>query len=176
MLITTLQTLALKTSPVQYGSTYIRGFFFWLPFCTVGGCEDASAIFTYINLQTIWLLASTMTWWHRAVSSQLQSTISSVQGWIVIDVITHWFTRKSPGSDLSIISLGKRDNVEQTVNYNGGESEDVCVCVLRESRDNGKAQRKSWGRGDQVASAVGNEDGWGRLEADKGVQRLKKKY
>lgn len=42
---------------------------------------------------------------------------------------------------------------------NGGESEDVCV--LQGSRDNGKAQRKSRGRGDQVTSAVGNEDGEG---------------
>lgn len=54
---------------------------------------------------------------------------------MVIYVITHWFTRKSPGSDLSIISLGKKragQAVEQTVNYNGGESEDVqvCVCVM----------------------------------------------
>ncbi len=46
--------------------------------------------------------------------------------------------------------------MEQTGNDNGGENEDVCV------RDNGKAQRKkSRGRADQVASAVGNEDGEG---------------
>ena len=30
---------------------------------------------------------------------------------------------------------------------------------------------KSRGGGNRVASAVGNEDGWGRSEADKGVQR-----
>lgn len=41
-------------------------------------------------------------------------------------------------------------------------------------RDNGKAQRKIRERGDQVASAMGNEDGEGRLEAHKGVQRSKK--
>lgn len=47
------------------------------------------------------------------------------------------------------------------------------MCVLRGLRDNGKAERKSRGRGDQVASAVGNEDSGRRLEADKGVQRSK---
>lgn len=64
-------------------------------------------------------------------------------------------------------------SVEQTENDNGGESKDhcVCVCVLLGLRDNGKAERKSRERGDQVASAVGNDDDWGRLEADKGVQR-----
>lgn len=44
------------------------------------------------------------------------------------------------------------------------------MCV----RDNGKAQRKSRGGEDQVASFVGTEDGEGRLEADKGVQRFLK--
>lgn len=37
----------------------------------------------------------------------------------------------------------------------------MCLCVLQGARDNEKAQRQSRGRGDQVASAVGNEDGEG---------------
>lgn len=64
-------------------------------------------------------------------------------------------------------------SVEQTVNDDGGASKDlcICVCVLRDLRDNGKTERKTRGRGDQVVSAVGNEDSGRRLEADKGVQR-----
>ena len=43
----------------------------------------------------------------------------------------------------------------------------------------GRHKEKARGRGDQVASAVGNEDGEGRLEADEGVQRsrnIKEKF
>lgn len=43
--------------------------------------------------------------------------------WMLIHMITHWVTRKSPGSDLSIVSLGEKERVGrseyQTMNDNG---------------------------------------------------------
>lgn len=52
---------------------------------------------------------------HSALGSMLQSLSVVKAGWWR-HVITHWFTRKSPGSNLSIISLGKRRRERETQN------------------------------------------------------------
>lgn len=73
-----------------------------------------------------------------------------------------WSLTGSPGSPLGPISPSspwERDRagqtVEQTVNYNGGESEDVQVCVCVMWKHNEKAEEV----GDQVASVVLNGEG-----------------
>lgn len=63
----------------------------------------------HVKNDRIWLLVNTIT---RTAGSQLAplSYEPSEEDWMVIHAITHWFTRKSPGSDLSIISLRKRQS------------------------------------------------------------------
>lgn len=82
-------------------------------------------------------------------------------------MITHWFSRKSPGSDLSIISLCKRRERDDAGQSNGQTANDNGEMRERErrrerERDSGEitgglGRRRT---GDQVASAVApNEQG-----------------
>lgn len=73
------------------------------------------------------------------------------------EVSTHWFTGKSPGPDLSIISLGNKRDSGQGVE----QSDSVCVCVCY-GRDN-SSEEKAGKEGN-----VCNEEG---EKADTGVQR-----
>lgn len=132
--------------------------------------------------QTIWLLANTMTWWERTLGSRLYAAISQrCKGWMV-KTCDHSLVHQEVPWVQSLHHLPGKEkerererhrtgqNAEQTANDNGGESGDVCV--LGGWGDNREAWRKkSRGGGDRVASAVGNEDGRGRSEADRGVQR-----